>query len=119
MQIDALLILVALLPTAGAWRAWTSKDRLSLSGPRSALFVAGLVGTSVALALYVAFAIYTYHIGGFGTNFPAMLRWARPGFWLSASAFVLSFTGKSRSRAWAITGSLLLLVLWIIPVWGM
>jgi hypothetical protein len=64
-----------LLPTVAAWRAWMSNDRLSVNGSRKALFVAGLVGASVSHTLYVAFATYAYQIGGFGTDFAAMLRW--------------------------------------------
>jgi hypothetical protein len=119
MQIGILLIVIALMPTLAAWHAWILKDRVSLSGPRKVLFVAGLVGASSVLALYLAFIIHIYQIGGFGTDFPAMLRWARPGFWLSISACLLSLTGKSKSRAWTVVASLLLLVLWIIPIWGM
>lgn len=45
------------------------------------MFLVGLVGASIAMTIYAEFVIYTFPIHGFGTNFPTMLRWVRPGLW--------------------------------------
>jgi len=119
MSLEITLIIIGLLPTLAAWRTWASKDRVSLNGTRKALFVAGLAGASLALAIYVAFVFYAHRIHGFGTNFPAMLRWARPGFWLSLLALLLVLAGRGRSRVFGLASSLVVLILWIIPIWGM
>jgi|GEM_PF-5132464 hypothetical protein len=119
MQLEILFMIIVLLPTAAAWLTWVSKDRASLNGTRKIMFLVGLVGASIALAIYAAFVIYTFRIHGFGTNFPATLRWARPGLWISLAALVLSVTGTGRSRVWSVAASALVLILWIIPVWGM
>jgi hypothetical protein len=37
------------------------------------MFLVGLSAASLALLEYCLFVLYTHHIGGFGTNFPAML----------------------------------------------
>jgi hypothetical protein len=84
-----------------------------------ALSTAGLVAASLALVIYVSFVAHVHRIGGCGTDFPAMLRWARPGFWISLTAVLLVVTGRGKCRAWAVTAAALVLVLWIIPVWGM
>lgn len=119
MQLEILLISIALLPTIAAWRAWTSKVRLSMNGTRNFLFVVGLVGASLSLALYVAFASYVNQIGGFGVNFAAMLRWARPGVWISLAALLLVLAGRGRSRLFGLASTLIMLILWIMPIWGM
>jgi hypothetical protein len=74
---------------------------------------------SIALTIYVAFAIYAFRIHGFGTNFPAMLRWARPGLWISLFAILFVLAGRGRSRLFGLASSLVMFILWIIPVWGM
>lgn len=119
MSLEIFLVVVVLEPTLLAWSAWAAKDHLAASGARKALFTAGLVAASLALVIYVSFVAYVHAIGGFGTDFPAMLRWARPGFWISLTAVLLVVTGRGKSRAWAVTAAALVLVLWIIPVWGM
>ena len=119
MPIAALFVPIVLLPTVAAWKRWLGAERQSLQGGRKALFVLGLSAVSLALFEYCLFALYTNHIGGFGTDFPAMLKWARPGFWISLAALLLSVSGTGKSRAWGMTASALALVLWIIPVWGM
>jgi hypothetical protein len=119
MQLEILFVIIALLPTVVAWRTWVSKDRASLNGTRKVMFLVGLVGASIALTIYAAFVIYTLRIHGFDTNFPAMLSWARPGLWISLAALVLSVAGTGKSRAWSVAASALVLILWIIPVWGM
>ena len=119
MQLEILFVIVVLLPTVAAWRTWVSKDHASLNGTRKVTFLVGLVSASISLTVYAAFVIYTFRIHGFGTNFPAMLRWARPGLWISLAALVLSVTGTGRSRVWSVAASTLVLILWIIPLWGM
>jgi hypothetical protein len=119
MQLEILFVIIVLLPTVAAWRTWLSKDHASLNGTRKVLFLVGLLGASMALAIYAAFVVYTLRIHGFGTNFPAMLRWARPGLWVSLAALVLSVTGTGKSRVWSLAASALVLILWVIPVWGM
>lgn len=64
MPLEITLIIIGLLPTVAAWRAWASKDRASLNGTRKALFLLGPVAASIALTIYVAFVIYTYRIHG-------------------------------------------------------
>jgi hypothetical protein len=119
MSVEILLIVIGLIPTIAAWRAWGSRDRASLDGARKSLFMTGLVGASLALAVYSVFVIYAYRIHGFGTNFSGMLRWARPGFWVSLLALLLVMAGRGRSRVFGLVSSLVVLILWIIPVWGM
>jgi hypothetical protein len=119
MQLEIVFVIVVLLPTVAAWRTWVSKDDASLNGTRKIMFLTGLVCASIALITYAAFVAYTSRIHGFGTNFPAMLRWARPGMWISLTALVLSLTGTGRSRVWSLAASALVFILWIIPVWGM
>lgn len=119
MQIEIALIIIALVPTVAAWRAWALKDRYSLSRARNVLFLTGVVGASLALALYILFDIHTCRIGGFGTDFPAMLRWARPGHWVSFFSLLLVVGGRGKSRLFGLASSLIIFILWVIPVWGM
>ena len=105
--------------SVAAWRTWISKDNASINGTRKVMFLFGLTGTSIALTIYAAFVIYTFRIHGFGTNFSAVLRWARPGLWISLAALVLSATGTGKSRVWNGVASALVLILWVITVWGM
>jgi len=119
MQIEIVLIIIALVPTLIAWRVWAVKDRRSLTGTRKVLFTAGLIGATLALATYVEFAIHTARIGGFKTDFPSLLAWTRPSFWMSVAAIMLCVAGKGQSRAWALISSILVAILWVLPVWGM
>jgi hypothetical protein len=114
-----MLFIIALLPTLAAWFIWLKTDRRSLEGARKVLFVIGLSVLSIALIEYLFFEIHIYQIGGFGTNFPAMLRWARIGLWLSLLALLLAASGRGKSRLIALASSLLVFIFWIIPVWGM
>lgn len=98
MSLEIFLVVMALVPTLAAWSAWTSKEHLSVSGARKALFTAGLLAASVALVVYVAFVMHVHRIGGFGTDFPAMLKWARPGFWISLAALLLSVSASKVAR---------------------
>ena len=107
------------MPVIFAWRRWFFADRQASKGGRKVLFIFGLSVASLALIWYCLLAVYMYWIGGFGENFAAVLRWTRPGFWLSAVAAVLTTAGRGRSRVLALVSSLVLAILWAIPVWGM
>ena len=96
-----------------------SSPNMSLNGTRKVLFLTGLAGASIALTIYLAFVIYPFRIHGFGTNFPAMLKWARPGLWISLFAILFVLAGRGRSRLFGLASSLVVFLLWIIPVWGM
>jgi len=119
MPIEILLLAVGFLPILAAWWAWSSKDRALLGGTRKSLFTAGLIGVSGAFLLYCAFVIYIYHIHGFGTNFGAMLKWARSGFWASVLAMFLALAGQGKSRILGCVSAFIIAVIWMIPVWGM
>ena len=119
MPLEITLIVIGLLPTVAAWRTWASKERASLGGTRKYLFLVGLTAASIALTIYIAFVIYIFRIHGFGTNFPAMLRWARPGLWISLVALLFVLAGRGRSRLFGLASSLVVFLLWMIPVWGM
>lgn len=119
MQLALVFVIVALVPTVAAWLKWLSADRRLLLGSRKVFFLAGLCAVSLGLIVYCLFTIHTYRISGFGTDFSAMLRWARPGLWISLLGVLLSPTGKGQSRIWSLAASLIVLTLWIIPVWGM
>jgi hypothetical protein len=119
MQLEILFVVIVLLPTVAAWSKWLSTDRRSLDGVRKVLFVVGLCAASLAFLEYCFFGLHVYRIGGFGNNFAAMLRWARPGLWVSLFAFVFVMAGRGKSRLFGLASSLLLLIFWIIPVWGM
>lgn len=114
----ALLVLVA-IPTVLAWRAWMKADHSAVASGRKTAFLAGLLVTTAALALFAAFVAYTTSIGGFKTDFRSLLRWTRWGFWLSVAGVALCLAGRGRSRVWAALGALLSCILWIIPDWGM
>jgi hypothetical protein len=118
MPINILLVLIALVPTAVAWMRWLGSEQRSLQGRRKVLFVVGLCAVSLALLEYCFFIIYTYYIGGFGTNFPGMLRWARPGLWVSLLAFLLVIAGRGMSRVFGLSASVVMLILWLVPIWG-
>jgi hypothetical protein len=119
MPIAIALLIIVLLPTVAAWRKWLAADGQSLVGARKILFIAGLSVASLALLEYFAFALHTSHIGGFGTNFPAVFRWTRPGFWASVLALVLVSAGRGKSRVFALASAGLMVIVWIIPYWGM
>jgi hypothetical protein len=119
MPIDILLFIIVLLPTALAWRRWLAVDQLSLAGTRKFFFIGGLVSITIALLEYLVFAVYTYHIGGFGTNFPAVFMWTRPGLWVSILALLLVLMGVSKSRLFGLISAVLMILMWIIPGWAM
>lgn len=119
MPIAILFIIIVLLPTVVAWRKWLAVDQRSLAGMRKVLFTTGLCVATLTLLEYVAFALYTNHVGGFGTNFPAVFRWTRPGFWAAVLAFLLVLAGRGKSRVFGLTSGALMVILWIIPDWGM
>jgi len=113
------LIIILLFPTGLAWRKWLATDRKFLAGARKVMFVVGLSIATLALVEYFAFALYTSHIGGFGTNFPALFRWTRPGFWVSVVAVFLVIAGQGRSRLFGLTSAVLMALAWVVPDWGM
>ena len=117
--IAILFIILPMWPVAAAWRSWNSIDQKSLNGVRKFLSLVGLIGVSVDLGIWIAFVAYTVYIGGFGTHFPAMLKWIRPGLWLSVAVLALSSSGKGKSRISGVAASIAMLVLWIVPIWGM
>lgn len=119
MPIAILFIVIVLVPTTLAWRKWLAVDQRSLAGTRRVLFTVGLCVATLALLEYLAFALYTDHIGGFGTNFPAVFRWTRPGFWASVLALLLVLAGRGRSRVFGLSSAVLMIIVWIIPDWGM
>jgi hypothetical protein len=119
MPIAILFMIIVLLPTVAAWRKWLTVDQRSLAGTRKILFIAGLCIATLALLEYLAFALYTNHIGGFGTNFPAVFKWTRPGFWASVLALFLVVAGRGKSRVFGLSSGALMVILWIIPDWGM
>jgi hypothetical protein len=111
--------IIALLPTVAAWRKWLAVDHQSLAGTRKVLFITGLCVATLALLEYLAFALYTNHIGGFGTNFPAVFKWTRSGFWASVLALLLVLAGRGKSRVFGLSSGALVVILWIIADWGM
>lgn len=119
MPIAIILIIIVLLPIAVAWKKWLATDQQSLIGTRKILFTAGLSVATLALVEYLAFALYTTHIGGFGTNFPSVFKWTRPGFWASVLALFLVLAGRGRSRLFGIVSAILMAIVWVIPDWGM
>lgn len=119
MPLDIILIVIGIVAAVSAWRTWAMDGQTALNTTRRRLFVGGLLAASLALATCVAFVLYTYRIGGFGTHFSAMLKWARPGVWISFTSLILVTTGRGRSRLIGIVYSLLMFALWAIPIWGM
>jgi hypothetical protein len=119
MPIAIAFIIIALLPTVAAWRKWLVVDQRSLAGTRKILFTTGLCIATLALLEYLAFALYTNHVGGFGTNFPGVFKWTRPGFWASVLALLLVLTGRGKCRVFGLSSGVLMVILWIIPDWGM
>lgn len=119
MSITIPLIIIALLPILAAWRQWVVTDHVPLNRTRKSLFIVALCLASAAVFEYVAFVLYTGHIGGFGTDFAAVFRWTRPGFWISMLALLLAFFGRGKSRMLGVTSALVMVILWIIPDWAM
>jgi hypothetical protein len=115
---NLLLIAIALILTAVAWRKW-STDRAMLTPVRAGLFLAGLCVSSIALIEYSLLTLHVHRNGGFGDNFSAFLSWARPGFFTSLIALSLTATGRGRSRICAVAASFELMAVWIILVSGM
>jgi hypothetical protein len=118
MPITILLTLVPVIPTGLAWTKWIAADQHLLGRRRKIAFSLGLCTATVSLLEYAAFVAYAMHIGGFGTNFPALLLWTRPGFWISVAALLLALAGGGKSRAFGAISGALLVILWAIPDWG-
>jgi hypothetical protein len=114
-----ILINIVLLPMALTWKVWLSADRQYLHGSRKVLFALGLCAATLAIVEYLAFALYTARIGGFGTNFAAVFRWTRPGFWASVMAFLLLLAGRGRSRIFGVASAGMMVAMWVIIDWGM
>lgn len=105
---------------AVAWRARLTRRKPDTGSPAAAaLALAGLITASCATALYLAFAIEAARVGGFGTDFRAVLAWARPGLWLSLTALVLSAMGKGTGKIPNVVFSALVLLAWVVPAWSM
>lgn len=109
-----LLILIPLLPVAGAWKSWRSQP-----GVRGQVFFIALLAVSVAVAQWIAFTLYTVHIGGWGTNMSGAAVWFRVGFWTSLAALVLCAAGRGSSRALGMASALLQAGLWMVMITGM
>ena len=117
--IAILFVILPMWPVAAAWRSWAAVDQKSLNGVRKFLSLVALIGVSVDLGIWIAFVAYTDYIGGFDAHFSTMLKWVRPGLWLSIAVLALSLSGKGKSRISGVAASVALLVLWILPIWGM
>jgi hypothetical protein len=112
------LAVIVSIPLTAAWRKWLVTDQRVIPSTRKILFLTGLCVATLVLLEYVAFAFYTSHIGGFGTDFPAVFRWTRTGFWGSVLALLLVSVGRGKSRAFGLTSAGLMVVMWIILSWG-
>lgn len=109
-----LLIVIPLLPIAGAWKVWRSQ-----TGLRGRVFFIALLAASVAVAQWIAFSLYTVHIGGWGENMGGAALWFRVGFCTSLAALVLCAAGRGASRALGMASALLQAVLWMVMINGM
>jgi hypothetical protein len=69
-----LLMVIPLLPVAGAWKSWWSQ-----TGMRGRVFFIALLAASVAVAQWIIFSLYTVHIGGWAVNMSGALLWFRVG----------------------------------------
>src|SRR5438552_1862979 len=101
MDPNLLFIVIGILLLIGAWKKWLAEEIL-LPRLRKALFLLGLCVVSLALIEYAQFIVHVHRIGGFGNNFAEMLRWARPGFFLSLASLILAAVGRGRSRLCAV-----------------
>lgn len=89
-------MLIPLLPVAGAWKSWRSQ-----TGMRGRFFFIALLAASAAVAQWVAFSLYTVHIGGWGENMSGAALWFRVGFWTSLAALVLCAADAGPAVLWA------------------
>lgn len=109
-----LLILIPLLPVAGAWKVWRSQ-----TGLRGRVFFIALLTTSVAVVEWIIFSFQTVHIGGWGENMGGAALWFRVGFLTSLAALVLCAAGRGASRALGMVSALLQAGLWIVMINGL
>jgi hypothetical protein len=109
-----LLIVIPLLPVAGAWKSWRSQTVI-----RNRVFFIALLAASVAVAQWIAFSVYTVHIGGWGENMSGAALWFRVGFWTSLAALILCAAGRGASRALGMASALLQAGLWMLMISGM
>lgn len=109
-----LLIVIPLLPIAGAWKGWRSQ-----TGLRNRVFFLALLAATVAVVEWIAFIFYTVHIGGWGENMSGAALWFRVGFWTSLAALILCAAGRGASRALGTTSALLQAGLWMVMISGM
>jgi hypothetical protein len=119
MQV-AILLGLGLLPfvaLVAAWRAWGVKSQAP-NGARRRLFTLGLLVTSAALLIYLAFTIESARLNGWLHNLTGFTIWLRFGFWTSVAGFVFSCFGKGSGRAWSIASAVLLAGLWLVVAWA-
>jgi hypothetical protein len=119
MQLEQLVSLLISIFLIASWYRWATSDRSQAQRTRRYLFLGGLLIASVDLILYLAFTIQNTRSQGPRPDFLRTLLWAKPGFWISIAALVLCFSGKGWSRVSSLVAALLMLGLWIIPIWGM
>ena len=116
MQIE---VTAAIIPVCVAWYVWMARKRPDLTRARRGVFTAGLILTSLAVIMYVAFIFRAESLGGFKTDFGSVLKWARPGGWVSALGLVLCGAGKGTARMVAVMAAVWNLLLWSTPIIGM
>jgi hypothetical protein len=109
---SALLVMATVVPPLllllFAWRAWTKRDNLMVSGYRRILFGAGAAATVLSLLFFVLLAFFA----------PEQLFWSGGGFWASLVGVVLCCFGKGKSRALGIVFASLIWAVWLILAWG-
>jgi hypothetical protein len=119
MQLELFIIFVTAIAVFTSWYWWTTIDRAELAGVRAIFFVGGLLMVSVAFLLYCGFVVENVRFQGSKIDFRPMLNWARPAFWVSIVALVLCSLGRGRSRVSGLLTSLLMVAIWVTPIWGM
>lgn len=112
-------ILIAVVLPCVAWYRVAVDKRPLFAGWRARVLLAGLVIASLSSIAFVGLVCRAVWLGGFGTDFPSLLSWVRPGLWLSIVALGLCVIGAGPSRGWAVAASIVILALWVIPVLGM
>jgi hypothetical protein len=118
MQLGVLIFLLVMMLLALSTFKWVTTDHHLVFGYRKAAFSTALLLGVGGVCVFLAFCIHVKHIGGFGTDVPALLKWTRTGFWMSLGAAILSFGGRGRSRILSCVGSMTLVIIWILTAWG-
>ncbi len=118
-QIVSLISLAVLpfMPLLIAWRAWEKRDQ-QVDGVRKLLFVLGVLITSLALLVYLAFSIETFRRHDWFSDLSGFTIWLRVGLWTSVAGLVFSCFGKGKSRAWSVIAASPLSALWLIMAWA-